>query len=166
MISGVQLVDFDVRGDRATAKVMRNGRKSNIVIDFRRVKGKWYGDFVVSFQRIVRRSTSARKQRREINEYTIVVRGTKGVKLRLLLITKPSASRAPMRQSRIVTVPFQMTFKAKSFHAWFDTLKEGMSGNDGDRVLGNFKIYGTPQDGGFVGTIRKDSQTTFAFGDL
>lgn len=166
MISGVQLVDFNVRGERATARVMRNGRKSNIVIDFRRVKGNWYGDFVASFQRIVHRSSPAPKRRREINRYTIAVHGTKGVKLRLLLITKPSASRPPTRQSRIVTVPFQMTFKAKSFHAWFDTLKDGKSGNDGDRVLGNYKTNGTPQGGGFGGTIRKNSQKTFSFGNL
>ena len=63
MVSDVQLVDFKVRGDRATARVSRNGRDGNTVIEFRRVKGKWYANFVASFQRIVGRNKTAPKKR-------------------------------------------------------------------------------------------------------
>lgn len=53
IIAGVTLADFKVRGKQATARVMRNGRYANVVIDFRQSHGKWRADFVASFRRIV-----------------------------------------------------------------------------------------------------------------
>ena len=104
--------------------------------------------------------------RRDTHDYSVTVQGTKGVRLRMLLITKSSSNNAPMRESKIITVPFETTFKAMSFYVWFDTLGEGISGKDGDRVMSSYKMDGALQGGGFGGTIRKNNQKSFGFGNL
>jgi len=99
-------------------------------------------------------------------EYTIAVEGTNGVKLPMLLITKPSTKSGPTRESKVITVPFQESFKAQSYYVWFDTLEGGASGKDGDRIMGTYKINGEQQGGGFEGTIEKDGKQSFGFGNL
>ena len=98
--------------------------------------------------------------------YTIAVEGTKGVKLRMLLVTKPSAKSGPTRESRVITVPFQQSFRAQSFYVWFDTLEDGASGKDGDRINGTYKVNGELQGGGFGATIKKENKKSFGFGNL
>lgn len=100
---------------------------------------------------------------KEIRKYTIGAEGAQGVKLQMLLVTKPSAADAPTRESKTITVPFQTTFEATSFYVWFDTLE---GGKDGDRLESIYKIDGDVQGGGFSGTIKGDNKQTFGFGNL
>ena len=100
---------------------------------------------------------------KEIQKYTIGVEGAQGVKLRMLLVTKPSATGAPTRESKTITVPFETTFEAASFYVWFDTLE---GGKEGDRFMSIYKIDGDLQGGGFGGTIKGDNKQTFGFGNL
>ena len=102
----------------------------------------------------------------DTHKYTIGVEGTKGAKLRMLLVAKPTATRAPIRESKIITIPFQKTLEARSFYVWFDTLDAGASGKDGDRIMSIYKIDGEPQGGGFGATIKKENKKTFSFGNL
>ena len=99
-------------------------------------------------------------------KYTISVEGTKGVKLRMLLVTKPLSKSGPTRESKVITVPFQQSFKAQSFYVWFDTLEGGASGKDGDRINGTYKVNGDLQGGGFDATIKKENKKSCGFGNL
>lgn len=110
--------------------------------------------------------TSAQGWDTQISEYTVGIDGSKGVKLRMLLITKSDKRIAPTRESKIVTVPFQTTFKARLFYVWFDTLENGASGNDGDRIMSVYKINGELQGAGFGGTIKKANNSSWSFGNL
>jgi hypothetical protein len=103
---------------------------------------------------------------KDTHKYTIGVEGTQDVKLRMLLVAKPSARAAPTRESKIVTVPFETTFEASSFYVWFDTLDGGESGKDGDRIMAMYKIGGELQGGGFGGTLKGEKKKTFGFGNL
>ena len=100
---------------------------------------------------------------KENQKYTIGVEGTPGVKLRMLLVAKPSATGAPTRESKTITIPFETTFEAAAFYVWFDTLE---GGKDGDRFTSIYKIDGDHQGGGFGGTIRGNNKHTFGFGTL
>lgn len=109
------------------------------------------------------RALSNSNDARDTHKFTIGVEGAKGVKIRMLLIAKPSATGAPTRDSRVITVPFQTTFDAASFYVWFDVLE---GGKEGDRFMSIYRIDGELQGGGFGGTIKGDNKQTFGFGNL
>lgn len=62
------------------------------------------------------------------NEYTLKIKRTAGLKLDLLLITKPTADSIE-RESAEVTVPFSKDFKAVNYAAWIDAELKGQEGN-------------------------------------
>src|SRR3954454_15477794 len=66
------------------------------------------------------------------NSYVLRVEGTKGVRLEMLLITKPTERDNPTRETASIAVPFSKQFTAASCYAWFDTLPGGASGQAGD----------------------------------
>ncbi len=47
-------------------------------------------------------------------------------------ITNATGSGNPERREEIVTLPVKIDFQAMSCYAWFDTLPNGASGNEGD----------------------------------
>ena len=102
----------------------------------------------------------------DAHTYAIRVDGANGLKLRMLLVAKPSAVNAPTREAKIVTIPYETTFKASSFYVWFDTLDGGQSGKDGDRIMGTYTTDGELQGGGFGGTIKKENNQSFGLGNL
>ena len=111
-------------------------------------------------------STVNNNQSMDVHKYTISLDGTDGVRLRMLLVIKSGAKAPPTRRSEIVTTPFESSFKAKSFYVWFDTLEDGMSGNEGDRVAAEFLVDGERQGGGFGMTIKKQNKKSGSFGNL
>lgn len=111
-------------------------------------------------------SASLANQKETKREYTIRVGGQKGVKLKMLLVTKASATADPTRRIEVVEVPFETTVKGSAFYAWFDTLPGGVSGRAGDRIEGSYKVDGELQGGGFGGTLKGSNKQSFGLGNL
>ena len=122
--------------------------------------------FVIAFSMLRVPAWSNPPDAEGTHRYTIGVDGGKDVKLRMLLIAKPTANGAPTRQSRFVTVPFETTFQATAFYVWFDTLDDHQSGKEDDRIMGMYKVDGEPQGGGFGGTLKTANKKSFSFGNL
>jgi hypothetical protein len=97
--------------------------------------------------------------------YRLNFRGTAGVKVRLLLITKPTASANPERREETVTLPAKVDFKAARCYAWIDTLPEGKSGAEGDAC--NLDLLTDGQVSATVEmTIKKQNKQSGGLGDL
>ncbi len=111
-------------------------------------------------------STTNSNAANETHRYKISLRGTEGVQLRMLLVTKRDAEDPPSRKSEVVTAPFETSFDANSFYVWFDTLENGLSGNDGSRITAEYSIDGRRQGGGFGMTIKRSNSKTGSFGNL
>ena len=108
---------------------------------------------------------SAENDKEAARQYTVGIEGAKGVKLTMLLITKPTP-RAPLtRETKVVTVPFTTTFKAQTFYVWFDTLPDGASGNEGDQIRSVYRIDGDLQGAGFDLKIKKANNSSVGFGN-
>jgi hypothetical protein len=67
-----------------------------------------------------------------LKKYTLRVEGTAGVRLDLLLITKPTTNAGPTREAARITVPFSKEFEAARCFVWLDTLPDGAGGKKGD----------------------------------
>jgi hypothetical protein len=98
-------------------------------------------------------------------DYRLDFKGTAGVKVRLLLVTKPTATANPERREEVVTLPAQIDFKAVRCWAWIDTLPKGESGNEGDTcdvdLLKDGHVSATVET-----KIKKQNKQSGGLGDL
>jgi hypothetical protein len=78
------------------------------------------------------------------HQYSLDVQGTAGTRVRMLLVSKASEGANPDRRQETVTVPAQIDFRAVRCYAWFDSLAEGASGNEGDAVTVRLLKDGQP----------------------
>lgn len=117
----------------------------------------------IAFQLLVSRGSAADAD--ATHNYRLDFRGTSGVKVRLLLITKPTSNAGPERREELVTLPSQIDFKAARCYAWIDTLSKGESGNDGDTC--DVYLLKDGQVSATVATrIKKQNKQSGGLGDL
>ena len=100
-----------------------------------------------------------------VHDYRLDFKGNAGVKVHLLLITKPASHVGLGRREEVVTLPAQIDFKAVRCYAWVETLPKGESGNDGDTcnvaLLRDGSVCVTVE-----GTIKKQNRESDGLGDM
>lgn len=100
-----------------------------------------------------------------MHAYRLDMKGTDGVKVHLLLITKPASNANPERREEVVTLPAQIDFKAVRCYAWIDTLPNGKSGNDGEKCNVDLLIDGK-RSARVEMTIKTANKQSGGLGDL
>lgn len=111
-------------------------------------------------------SNSAGAKREGPNFYRLIINGTAGAKVRMLLIHRPKKTGLFERRDEVVTVPATIEFKGESFQVWFETLPDGGSGKDGDTIDAGFSKNGDRNGGGVGITVKKQNHSVGSFGDL
>lgn len=111
-------------------------------------------------------SNSAGAKREGLNYYRLIINGTAGAKVRMLLVYRPKKSGLFDRREEVVTVPATIEFKGESFQVWFETLPNGGSGKDGDTIDAGFSKNGERNGGGVEITVQKQNHSVGSFGDL
>ena len=104
--------------------------------------------------------------------YTIRVEGTPGVKLRMLMVAKQPYG-APLREERGDADPIvvkagslEIPVQATACYVWFDELRDGPSGKEGDRYKVSVMRDGALLPGGCDGEIKPGVPTACGVGDL
>ena len=113
--------------------------------------------------------SSSTRNAKQTRNYDLTIKGTPGVRLNLLLISKPTTRGGPERLvQQKVTVPFSKTFSATSCYAWLDELPGQASGKVGSQyraVLKSDDPSRAPAQ--CSGTLEAhDGTSSFTMGDL
>lgn len=111
-------------------------------------------------------SNSAGAKREGPNFYRLIINGTAGAKVRMLLIHRPKKSGLFDRREEVVTVPATIEFKGESFQVWLETLPNGGSGKDGDTIDAGFSKNAERNGGGVAITVKKQNHSVGSFGDI
>lgn len=120
------------------------------------------------------------------HEYTVSVRGRKGIELDMLLVTRESRLQPLKKETARVKLPYEHKFEASEFYIWFDTpgshlekTLDQLSGeelivyaqSEGEDIEGEYqrdgrRIHALEGQAGFAGKIRLGEHTSLYFGDL
>jgi hypothetical protein len=95
--------------------------------------------------------------------YRLSFQGTAGVRVRLLLVSKPTDKETPQRREEIITLPADIDLNAARCYAWIDSLPE--SGQPGDQCSVQLLIDGKPSSQ-VEWTYKADAKQSGGLGDL